>query len=206
MCYKATAIALWGLKCDFYLFSAGKQEFEMAVLADRSKFHRLPPSRIAVGRVTVAVFFQCDLECGLYLVFPQERRLAFLGFFVLVVAVPDVVPLGIGAIVPNLVAVEAAAVSANELIAERAGIAELCLMRAALSDQLLNTVENLRLDDRLMGMTYNVLLHLAAIFTNLLGQIIRRIGFLENRLALVFLVPQYSGFDTMCAVGANGCK
>ena len=106
------------------------------------------------------------------------------------VAIPNIITLGIAVIMPDLVTKESTAISANELIAEWTAIPELGFIRAALGKQLLYTVKGLRIDDRLMGVLDQILLYLTAVFLDLFSKIILGIGFLQQGIALVFLVAE----------------
>ena len=62
-----------------------------------------------------------------------------------------------------------------------------------------------RSDDGWVAVSDVILRKLALIFLHLLREEVRAEGLLQNRIPHVFLIPKYTGVDTMCAVGANGC-
>ena len=71
---------------------------------------------------------------------------------------------------------------------------------------VLHTLESSRRDDGVVILFYIELRNLSVVFEPVFGEKIDAVGFLEELIAHVGFVPQDSGFDTMCAVGANGCK
>ena len=97
-------------------------------------------------------------------------------------------------------------VSADQLRCQDIFPAELRSVTASSFQFNLYKVELFRWNNGRMGVADIVLSGVTLIFLYLLGQIINDNRFLKQGVALVFLIPQDSGFDTMCAVGANGCK
>lgn len=72
-------------------------------------------------------------------------------------------------------------------------------------DEVLHPVKDLRLDDVRMALFHVVLWNRAVVLHPFLGEVILGVSLLEQGAAFVFFVPKYTGVDTMCAVGANGC-
>lgn len=123
--------------------------------------------------------FKYALEGASDFILAQKRRITIFAVFVPLIAVPNIISFGIAAVMPDLMTVEPAAVRTNELVAERASVSELCLVGTLFCENLLNTIKDFGVNDRLMGMLYKILLDLAAIFSHLFAEIIFRIGLLQ---------------------------
>ena len=91
----------------------GKEQ--LPVRLDLYALHQAAPAIFGEFRL-FAQNFQHTLKRKPDLLFVKKRRLADLAVSVPLIAVPDIVSLGIAMIVPYLVAIEAATVGADELI------------------------------------------------------------------------------------------
>ena len=112
------------LQMNLCLCTIFEVKFHPLVLVDSDGLHRFPPTLVTVGTVGITDYFAGSFKCGLYLIVPQNRRGAFIGFAVPVVAVPDDIAIRVCPVVPDLTAIEAPAVTADELRAERIIIPE----------------------------------------------------------------------------------
>ena len=159
----------------------------------------IPSSQQLVNRHREAIFHRGLVEV---------RRGTADFVFVLLVALPDG-PFAFLRRVPDLGAIPSAAVAALDPAGEQVDTAVAILALGPSGQFPLDHLEGLRIDDGLVVVLHVVLRDLTLIGFHLLGQEVLAEGFLQQGISLVLLVPQYSGFDTMCAVGAsvgaNGC-
>ena len=130
------------------------------------------------------------------------RRCAFLLSIVLVVTAPDHLAVWIVA-VPHLAAIEMTAVAAHDSAGKAAISAVLPFQFFPARELNLNQIKYVRIYDRRMAVLHIILRHLAFVHLHLLREEVRAVGLLQKRIADVLLVPQYSRFYTMCAVGAS---
>ena len=108
--------------------------------------------------------------------------------------------------VPDLLAVIPAAVPADKAGRERAVPAKRATGTLPPGQLRLHLLKLIRRDYGLVIAFHIILGYLTLVLLVLLRQEVHGEGFLEQRVAFVLLVPQYSGFDTMCAVGASWVK
>ena len=106
------------LQTDLCLCTIFEVKYYPLVLVDRDGFHRFPPTLVTVGTVGIPDYLAGGFKCGLYLMLTQNRRGAFIGFSVPVVAVPNDIAICVPPVVPDLAAIEAPTVTADELCAK----------------------------------------------------------------------------------------
>ncbi len=144
-------------------------------------------------------------ECGLYFAVVYGWCGAFLPDIVFVVAAPYGFPVfAVG--MPDLGAVERAALPASDFAGEDVDAAVVHNAVAAFLHLALDQVEGLRCDDRFMVAFHVVLRDFALVDLRLFREVVDCVGFLQQGVALVFLVSE-DGLDGTDApvILAAGC-
>lgn len=174
--------------CNFLALREFKAQ--SSVRKYRYALYQGTPAFIAVGRVGVFSPPQNRLKRASYILLPQDRTVAGLIGSIAMVAVPDIIPLGIIDIVPNLMAVELPARRADHSVGEGVLASAPVSLFEPLGELLLDLGKGLGSDDRIVRILHQILLLLAVVDPRLLRQEVHHIGLLENGVALVLLVGQ----------------
>ena len=106
------------LQMNLCLRAIFEVKYHPLVLVDRDGLHRFPPTLVTVGTVGITDYLAGGFKCSLYLMLTQNRRGAFIGFSIPMIAVPYGIAICVPPVVPDLAAIEASAVSAYELCAK----------------------------------------------------------------------------------------
>ena len=102
--------------------------------------------------------------------------MTFIPSLIALIAVPDVIPFGACAVMPDLVPIKRAAFPANDLIAQGAAVTDFLAVGASLCQFLLYPAKNLRVNDWVMGALYEVLPHFPIVFAFFFREVVDSVG------------------------------